>query len=107
MRKLYLFNNGTAFKGWNNCYSMADDGTVLGNHICSHDIYMMGDLHNRADRLETIKKHFGDEPYEVEVIASDDVRTHAGLAEAYRLNQLAGEKANQYEKAGVTIEVSE
>lgn len=107
MRKLYLFNNGSTFEGCNNCYSMADDGTVLGNHICSHDNYMLHDLHDRKDRLETIKKHFGNEPYEVELIPSNKVESHQGLAEACRLNQLQGEAANQYEKAGVSIEVSE
>lgn len=98
MRKLYLFNNSIpANEGWNSSYSMADDGTVLGNHLCSHDVFMYHDLYVRSDRKKTVDEHFKDEPYEVEIIPSHEVKTHPGLQEAFKLNQIAGEKAKQEE----------
>jgi peptidoglycan/xylan/chitin deacetylase (PgdA/CDA1 family) len=106
MRKLYIFNNTAGKSTWNSCYSIADDGAIIGNHTCSHEDYMKYDLHDREDRLEDILKHFNGEPYELELVSGKDVLSHAGLLEALRLNEIAGEKANQYEKAGVTLEFS-
>lgn len=95
MRELYLFNNGSPFKGWNDCYSMTDDGHVLGNHICSADTFMMHDLHDRPGRLKVIKEYFKDEDYQVIVIPSDEVRNHEGLKKAFELNQKLREKAEE------------
>ena len=85
MRKLYLFVNGQSMRDWLDCLSLTDDGFILGNHICSNIGYMMNDLHNRTDRLEKIKNHFKDEPYEVELLSYDDCKTHQGFNEALKL----------------------
>ena len=60
MKKLYLFTNtaGNGMSGWENCYAMADNGKVLGGHICSNVGFMYGDLVNREDRRKTCEKHF-------------------------------------------------
>jgi len=64
MKKLYLFSNtkGNGASGWEICYAMADDGTVLATHCCSHIGFMKGDLiDNRPERKEMYEKHFGGE----------------------------------------------
>jgi len=38
-------------------YSMAEDGTVLGVHWCSHRGSMRHDLHDRKDRLAAIREY--------------------------------------------------
>ncbi len=104
MRKLYLFvNNKSAMRDWLDCLSMTDDGTILGNHICSHMNYMIHDLHDRTDRLEKIKNHFKDEPYEIELLTYDDCESHEGFQQALKLSN---EKDQQIEKAGATITYS-
>jgi hypothetical protein len=41
--RIYGFNNGGS-RGWYNGVLMADDGAVLGGHVCSHESYMPYDL---------------------------------------------------------------
>jgi len=55
---VYLFS--TADSGAGMAYSIAEDGTVLGEHFCSHRGYMRHDLHDRPDRLETIRAYYPD-----------------------------------------------
>ena len=55
---VYLFSNTRGGDGI--AYSIAEDGTVLGQHWCSHRGYMRHDLHDRPDRLETIRAHYPD-----------------------------------------------
>lgn len=61
MRKLFLFTNtkGNGRTGWEVCYSMADDGVVLGEHVCSNICFMMNDLVLRKGSKEDVEKHFG------------------------------------------------
>lgn len=86
---IYGYNNGGS-PGWYSAELMAQDGTPLGGHICSHEGYMEGDLGilegSRDDRHEGFRKHYPD-GYRMEFV-SGDPRKHAGLMEAYRLNQL-------------------
>lgn len=105
MRKLYLFNN-TQQRGWGNCFSITDDGTVLGNHVCSESSFMLQDLYYREDRKKAVDKYFGDEPYEVEVIEDDEVSTHKGLEKACQLNYARGEEANRHERPTIILEVT-
>ncbi len=56
---VYLFS-GAAAGGGGMAYSMAEDGAVLGEHFCSHRGYMRHDLHDRPDRLATIRAHYPD-----------------------------------------------
>lgn len=57
------FNNGGA-SGWYEAIVIAEDGTVLGSHICSHESYMKFDLgileNSRPDRHVDFEKHYPD-----------------------------------------------
>lgn len=55
---IYLFSN--ARNGDGIAYAMAEDGTVLGSHWCSHWGYMRHDLHDRPDRREACEAHYPD-----------------------------------------------
>lgn len=55
---IYLFSNSRDGDGV--AYAMAEDGTVLGSHWCSHWGYMKHDLHDRADRKEACEQHYPD-----------------------------------------------
>jgi hypothetical protein len=85
---IYGFNNGGPH-GWMSACLIAQDGTGLGGHTCSSEAYMPHDLGildgAREDRHETFRAHYPD-GYRMEFV-SGDPRQHAGLMEAYRLNQ--------------------
>jgi hypothetical protein len=53
---IYLFSNSRNGDGV--AYSMCEDGTVLGSHLCSHWGYMRHDLHDRPDRREACQAHY-------------------------------------------------
>ena len=86
---IYGFNNGGS-PGWLNGVLMAQDGKCLGGHACSAEGYMPHDLGciegSRADRHEGFREHYPD-GYRMEFVPMSDVKGHAGLADAYRLNQ--------------------
>lgn len=94
MNKIYCFSNVVG-GGEGIAYALGDDGTVLGSHWCSHESYVPGDLGvregSRPDRHKTYSEHFPD-GYEMEFVPSKDIDTHAGLQEAFRLNQLQAEQ---------------
>lgn len=109
MNKLFLFNNGNSgIRGMNNCYSISSKGVVLGNHICSDDSYMKVDLHDRPDRWKAIQEHFDGEAYELVIVPTHEVDTHAELDAACKLSEkLAKEgKLPPYEKPSLDIQVS-
>lgn len=87
---IYGFNNGGS-PGWFSAVLLAEDGTGLGSHICSHEGYMEHDLGilegTRPDRHERFREHYPD-GYRMEFISFDNVEAHPGLTEAYRLNQI-------------------
>jgi hypothetical protein len=87
---IYGFNNGGS-DGWYTALAMAQDGTVLGSHICSNEGYMPHDLGvldgSRPDRHETdYQPHYPD-GYRMEFVPGSEVREHEGLMAAYKLNQ--------------------
>ena len=86
---IYGFNNGGE-PGWMSAQLLAQDGTALGEHVCSSEGYMPHDLGvlegSRPDRHEGFAKHYPD-GYRMEFVTRDEVKQHAGLMEAYRLNQ--------------------
>jgi hypothetical protein len=86
---IYGFNNGGS-PGWFSAALLAEDGTGLGGHVCSHEGYMPNDLGIlegcRPDRHEEFRKHYPD-GYRMAFVSYGDVREHAGLNEAFRLNQ--------------------
>jgi len=90
---IYGFNNGGS-PGWYSGCLLAEDGTGLGSHICSHEGYMLHDLGilegSRPDRHETFRKHYPD-GYRMAFIPLDDVRSHKGLDIAYERNQAKSE----------------
>ena len=92
---IYGFNNGGC-TGWYSAVLLAQDGTGLGEHICSDEGYMEYDLGvtegSRPDRHETFQKHYPD-GYRMEFIGAADVRTHKGLNAAYALNQAKAQDA--------------
>lgn len=53
---IYLFSNSLDGDGL--AYAMAEDGTVLSSHWCSHWGYMRHDLHDRPDRKQVCEKHY-------------------------------------------------
>lgn len=53
---IYIFS--AARDGDGPAYAMAEDGTVLGSHICSHWGYMRHDLHERGDRRHVCEAHY-------------------------------------------------
>jgi hypothetical protein len=65
--KIYLFSNSRNGDGV--AYAMAEDGTVLGSHWCSHWGYMRHDLHDRSDRKTACEAHYPD-GYAVVVLAT-------------------------------------
>ncbi len=89
MPKIYVFSNEVG-GGDGICYAMAEDGTVLGSHWCSHEGFASGDLgvtpDTRSDRHETYAKHYSD-GYDMEFVPAAQVKDHPGLSEAFRLNQ--------------------
>lgn len=74
-------------------YAMAQDGTVLGSHWCSHELYVPADLAVidswMRERHDSYKGHYPN-GYRMEFVRAADVKTHIGLTEAYRLNQERG-----------------
>ena len=87
---IYGFNNGGS-PGWYEAVLIAEDGACLGSHICSHEGYMLHDLgiltDSRSDRHETFRAHYPD-GYRMDFVPFAEVRSHAGLTEALRLNRL-------------------
>lgn len=97
---IYGFNNGGR-PGWYFAQLLAEDGTAMGSHICSSESYMQHDLGilegTRSDRHEHFKEHYPD-GYRMEFVSSSEIKAHANLAEAFRLNQ-EKHKAAEAEKA--------
>jgi hypothetical protein len=86
---IYGFNNG----GKPGCYSavlLAEDGTGLGGHICSHEGYMPNDLGvlegTRPDRHKGFREHYPD-GYRMAFVPRDEVNGHEGLLAAIERNQ--------------------
>jgi hypothetical protein len=71
-------------------YAMAEDGTVLGSHWCSHEGFVPGDLGviegRRDDRHETYQQHYPN-GYRMEFVRAEDIDGHAKLQSAFKLNQ--------------------
>ncbi len=87
---IFGFNNGGS-EGWYSAQLLAEDGTHLGGHICSHEGYMTGDLGilegTRPDRHEDFKKHYPD-GYRMAFVSFDDVLKCEPLVKAFKLNKL-------------------
>lgn len=95
--KIFVFSN---VKGGGDgiCYAMAEDGHVLGEHWCSHELWAKHDLGvvegSRPDRHEEYAKHYPN-GYEMEFVHSSEIGDHPGIERAYELNQKMREEAKQ------------
>lgn len=96
--KIYCFSNVVG-GGDGPAYAMAQDGSVLGSHWCSHEGYIPMDLGvtegYRPDRHETYAAHYPN-GYEMEFVRSRDIEAHEGLQAAFKLN---AEQAKHEEEA--------
>lgn len=85
---IFGFNNGGP-SGWMIAVLLAEDGTPLGSHCCSSEVYMPADLGilegSRSDRHEEFAKHYPD-GYRMEFVSFDDVLTHEKLNAAFALH---------------------
>lgn len=86
---IYGFNNGGS-PGWFSTVLIAEDGTGLGGHLCSHEGFMYGDLGiiegSRPDRHKTFREHYPD-GYRMDFVPYDEVRGHEALNAAFKLNE--------------------
>lgn len=96
---IYGFNNGGSPE-WYHAVLIAEDGTGLGGHVCSHEGYMEHDLGilegTRPDRHETFQKHYPD-GYKMVFISHPDVEGCEGLQKAFRLNEEKAKEAPETE----------
>lgn len=87
--RIYGFNNGGS-PGFLTGQLIAEDGEAMGSHCCSHEVYIPHDLGclegSRPDRHEGFRNKYPD-GYVMEFVCARDVKGHAELMEAYRLNQ--------------------
>lgn len=87
--KIYCFSNVVG-GGEGLAVALAEDGTFLGSHWCSHEGFVPHDLGveegARMDRHEHYKEHYPD-GYEMEFVRAADVDEHEGLMAAFELNQ--------------------
>lgn len=85
------FNNGGSL-GWLDAVAIAQDGTVLGSHICSDECFIPSDLGvlrgSRPDRHENnYRLHYPD-GYRMEFVRNASVPDHALLQQAFAFNKL-------------------
>lgn len=97
---IYGFNNGGS-PGWLCAYAIAEDGTVLGSHVCSAEGYMPHDLGilkgSRPDRHETFRDHYP-EGYRMDFVTTPEMKAgHEGLDKAIELNKLKAEEEKSNE----------
>lgn len=86
MKKIFCFNNGGS-GGMYQAVAIAEDGTCVAQHCCSHEGWMKHDLGMTSDwKHENYNAHYGAGNWELEWV--DDPKAHAGLTEAIRLNAL-------------------
>ena len=104
---IYGFNNGGRDQ-WLSARLIAEDGTSLGGHICSHECFMPGDLGviegSRPDRHETFRAHYPD-GYRMEFVSHSEVGHTPGLLKAFELNAANAPKPEGNEPS-ITVEFS-
>lgn len=87
---IFGFNNGGS-PGWYSAQLIAEDGTWLGGHICSHEGYMRHDLGiidgSRPDRhKEQFQPHYPD-GYRMVFVPFAEVKNCEPLLKAFELNK--------------------
>ena len=78
---IYGFSNGGS-AGWLAADLIAEDGTYLGGHICSHEGYMPSDLGvlegTGKDKHEDFKKHYPN-GYRMEFVGLEQIRAKTNV----------------------------
>ncbi len=90
---IFGFNNGGyqyAGSGFYTGVLLAQDGTFLGDHVCSNESFMYKDLGilegTREDRHATFRQHYPD-GYRMDFVPYEDILQHVQLMAAFKLNQ--------------------
>ena len=80
--------------GWHGVQAMAEDGTGLAGHICSHHGFIPHDMGFDPDgwKRDLYAAHY---PNGYHLLFVEDPRNHPGLMAAYALNQKMAEKAKE------------
>lgn len=92
--KIFVFSGGL-YGGDHVCYAMAEDGIVVGSHICSSEQWAIHDLGVSSDwHHEDYKQHYPD-GYEMEFVPLSEIGNHAGLQAATKLNAQQAEAAKE------------
>lgn len=107
---IYGFNNGGS-ASFLRAVLMAEDGTHLGGHACSHEAYMPHDLGilegTRDDRHnDAFKPHYPD-GYRMMFIGYDEAKTHEGLLKAIKLYEEKNKTAENTPPSTVEISTNE
>ena len=83
---IYGFNNGGSTE-WLRAVAIAEDGTLLGEHVCSSEGYMPHDLGvlkgARVDRHEESYRPHYPGGYRMEFVGYKNARDHTGLKAAF------------------------
>lgn len=88
---IFGFNNGGS-PGFLSAQLLAEDGTELGGHLCSHEGYMMADLGilegTRPDRhKEQFQPHYPD-GYRMAFVPASEIKTCEGLQKAFAAHKI-------------------
>lgn len=110
---IYGFNNGGSSQ-WYEALAVSEDGMFLGQHICSHELYMPSDLGciegTRPDRhADAYQKHYPD-GYRMEFVGYDEIKGHEGIKAAFAAadkRKSEGENIIQHDPAGAVITVAD
>ena len=100
---IYGFSNGGE-SGHYIAVAIAEDGTVLGDHLCSSEGYMPHDLGMlsgaRPDRhTDDFQPHYPD-GYRCEFVPSESIEAHAGLQAAFERVQGQGDQETRSKEDG-------
>jgi len=106
-KKIFVFNNG----GHHNmlmAMALAEDGHVVGQHCCSSEGFMKGDMGITSTwKHDQYNEHFGVDGWELEWVETCNLETHEGLTAARKLNEELAEEKRQEDhektRAGATI----
>lgn len=105
MKKVYVFANVQDVAGqWFSGVAICEDGHVLAGHVSSSMALCKTDMGVYEDRdwsgKRTVYAEHCPDGFEVEFIETpDEIRSHPGLKEAFRLNKLLAEAAGAKENS--------
>lgn len=86
--KVFVFCSSCA-PGWHYAVAIAEDGTCLADHLCSHHGYIAHDMGISEEgwKRDLYAAHYPD-GFDVEWVPNPRSGQHAGLDAAYALNLL-------------------